>query len=167
MFEFGIGIFCIVVVFDFYLGFKQQKKIQKLKKENLAYKEEINGLKLEIMELISKKERKEPDKAIQGIVDYLRNTAVKKEKKVNVPNQIIENPVPIMDDYLTRNVLLNLNSLPSTPDCQVKLFDSDFGSDSHCHSDHSDHACCEHGSDSSCSDSSSDSSSDCSCSPDP
>lgn len=134
-----IGLFlCIVVVaiLDFYFWYR----FKKLKKENLAYKKEINALKSEIMELMFKKERKEPDKAIQGIVDYLRTTAIKKEKKVNLPNQIIENPVPIMDDYL--NVLLNLNSLPCdpTPDCQVKLFDSDFGSDSHCHSDCS----CDH-----------------------
>jgi hypothetical protein len=155
MFEFGIGILCIVVILDFYLGFKQRKKGQKLKKENLAYKEEINGLKLEIMELISKKERKEPDKAIQGIVDYLKTAQKKRETKVSEPLGVpvsYRQSEPLNDDFLTQSVIRNMNALN---------MNMTFHDDT-CPSDHSDHACCEHGSDSSCSDSSS----DCSCSSD-
>ena len=141
MFEFGIGMLCIVVILDFYLGFKQRKKVQKLKKENLAYKEEINGLKLEIMELISKKERKEPDKAIQGIVDYLKTAQKKKETKVSEPLGVpvsYRQSEPLNDDFLTQSVIRNMNALNMN-----MTF-------------HDDSSCSDSSSDCSCSDSSSD-----------
>lgn len=129
--------------------------------ENKKLKEEIKGLKDELMSIRQAVKKVEPEpsiaanKTMEGILDYLKNVkpkaAQKKNEPLGVPVSYRQSEPEDDDSLLTQSVIRNMNAL----NMNMTFPDS--------------HACC--GSDS-CSDSSSDcscsdSSSDCSCSPDP